>query len=112
MFCLVRLFPVTNDFFETFSDIYLTVYGMMRSDIVLIQGQCESRCCCVYIVACQAHPILVFLLILNNSAWFVWSACSGGEFTGDHTSLARNNMYLYVSIFSCSKQKNLPGEAF
>ncbi len=31
---------MTNHFLENFSDIYLTVYGMIRSDRVIIRGSC------------------------------------------------------------------------
>ncbi len=40
MFYQVGLLPVTNNLLDISSDIYLIVYGMIRSDRLIIQGPC------------------------------------------------------------------------
>ncbi len=40
MFYQVGLLPVTNNLLDNSSDIYLIVYGMIRSDRLIIRGLC------------------------------------------------------------------------
>ena len=40
MFYQVGLLPVTNNLLDNSSDFYLIVYGMIRSDRLIIRGSC------------------------------------------------------------------------
>ncbi len=43
MFYQVGLLPVTYNLLDNSSDIYLIVYGMIRSDRLIIQGSCVDN---------------------------------------------------------------------
>ncbi len=49
MFYQVGLLPVTNNLLDNSSDFYLTVYGMIRSDRLIIQGSCVQLHCTLFI---------------------------------------------------------------
>ncbi len=40
MFYQIGVLPVTTNLLDNSSDIYLTVYGIIRSDRLIIQGSC------------------------------------------------------------------------